>query len=237
MPGHYGMSFGGEGGRQTGFSSGRNSPGRQETDRGNQSSSRRTSNAPRQYSVPTTRSSPATSDPSSNSPARTAAAIREVQAREANNPLRNLPSILAGVGSFTRNRIIAELEKGGTPVYKDGIVIGVEHEGFIPGTTVYTGRQRDDNMGGDDDDNQRSAAAAAPAPPAVNTPPPAAPPVIAPPVDAPAPPGDAPVDNTTDAAVDARRKRGRQTTVATSAQGLLTPARTRRRSLMGGLIR
>ena len=185
--------------------------------------------------MPTTRSSPATSDPDNNTFARRAAAIREVQAREANNPLRNLPSILAGVGSFTRNRIIAELRKGGTPVYKDGIVIGVEHEGPIPGTTVYTGRQRDDNMGGDDDDNQRSAASAAP--PAVNTPPPTAPPVIPPPADAPAPPGDAPVDNTTDEAVDARRRRGRQTTVATSAQGLLTPARTRRRSLMGGLIR
>ena len=209
--GYYGMSFAGEGGRQ--------------------GQSRR-SNEPTQYSIPTTprntRSMPdANIDGALMNTLRTEA-IAEVQRREENNPLKNLPSILAGIGSFTRNRIISGLQQGGTPVYENGIVVGVMNNGR------YTGRPSSAPTEGDDPDPRPAA------PPAVNqetagTPP--APTPTRPTVEAPAPPGDSPVDTTTGEAMDAQRKRGRGTTIATSPQGLLTPARTRRRSLMAGLIR
>ena len=161
-----------------------------------------------------------------------AAAIRNIQQREENNPLKGMPSILAGIGSALRQRMISLLEQGGTPVYDPSgkLAIGVMFNG------KYTGRPRDTgDQGGDDDER-----AAAPAAPAVDQKPAATTPAAEPSrpvVDAPAPPGDSPVDTSTEEATDARRKRGRQTTIATSPRGLLGPARTRRRSLMAGLIR
>lgn len=161
-----------------------------------------------------------------------AAAIRNIRQREENNPLRNMPSILTGIGSALRQRMISLLEQGGTPVYDPSgkLAIGVMFNG------KYTGRPRaSDNQ--DSDDDERAAAPAAPAvdqKPAATTP---APEPARPVVEAPAPPGDSPVDTSTEEAADARRKRGRQTTIATSPRGLLGPARTRRRSLMAGLIR
>ena len=161
-----------------------------------------------------------------------AAAIKNIQDREENNPLRNFPSVLTGIGSALRQRMISLLEQGGTPVYDPSgkIAIGVMFNG------KYTGRPRDTgDQGGDDD--ERAAAPAAPAvdqqSAATNT----AVDSASASVGAPAPPGDSPVDTSTQEAADARRARGRQTTVATSPRGLLTPARTRRRSLMAGLIR
>jgi len=162
----------------------------------------------------------------------TAAAIRNIQQREENNPFKGMPSILAGVGSALRQRMISLLEQGGTPVYDPSgkLAIGVMFNG------KYTGRPRpSDNLDSDDDER-----AAAPAASTVDQQSPATTPAddtTRPVVDAPAPPGDSPVDTTTGEAMDAQRKRGRDTTIATSAQGLLTPARTRRRSLMAGLIR
>ena len=208
--GYYGMSFAGEGGRQ---------------------GQSRSSNEPTQYSIPTTprntRSMPdANIDGALMNTLRTEA-IAEVQRREENSPLKNLPSILAGIGSFTRNRIISGLQQGGTPVYENGIVVGVMLDGR------YTGRPQDPPDS--DDPDPRSATPPTASQQSAGTSP--APTSTRPTVEAPAPPGDSPVDTTTGEAMDAQRKRGRDTTIATSAQGLLTPARTRRRSLMAGLIR
>ncbi len=207
--GYYGMSFPGEGGRQGGRS-----------------------NQPTQYSIPTTprntRSMPDENIDGALINTLRTEAIAEVQRREENNPLKNLPSVLAGIGSLTRNRIVSGLQQGGTPVYENGIVVGVMLDGR------YTGRPSSAPTEGDDPNPRPAAPPAADQKSAGTSPAPAP---TKPTVEAPAPPGDTPVDTTTGEAMDAQRKRGRDTTIATSAQGLLTPARTRRRSLMAGLIR
>ena len=161
-----------------------------------------------------------------------AAAIRNIREREENSPLRNFPSVLTGIGSALRQRMISLLEQGGTPVYDPSgrFAIGVNFQGRYTGRSLNTGDQ------GSGDDERRAAPAASSGDQqsaATNT----AVDSASASVDAPAPPGDSPVDTSTEEAADARRARGRQTTVATSPRGLLTPARTRRRSLMAGLIR
>ena len=244
MPGHYGMSFErGRGssrsrsaGRGSGFSSGgsgrtrRDDTNRQRVADTPNTQSRRTAAAERSR----TRDDGTRRANQQNDSSR-AAAIRNIQEREENSPLRNFPSVLTGIGSALRQRMISLLEQGGTPVYDPSgrFAIGVNFQGR------YTGRDRNQgNMNQGEDAQQRNREA--PAPPPVEQNPPATPPApepARPVVEAPAPPGDSPVDTTTEEATDARRRRGRQTTIATSPRGLLTPARTRRRSLMAGLIR
>ena len=218
MPGHYGMSF----------ERGRGSPSSRQrvTDTPNTRSPRSREREASRTRDDGTRSANQQNDSSA------AAAIRNIQQREENNPLKGMPSVLAGIGSALRQRMISLLEQGGTPVYDPSgkLAIGVMFNG------KYTGRPRNtgDQGGGDDE------RAAAPAAPAVDQKPAATTPAAEPSrpvVDAPAPPGDSPVDTSTEEAANARRKRGRQTTIATSPRGLLGPARTRRRSLMAGLIR
>lgn len=243
MPGHYGMSFErGRGstrsrsaGRGSGFSSG--GSGRTYT-----SSSRQrvtdtpNTRSPRERAAERSRTNPdGTRSANQQNDSSAAAAIRNIQQREENNPLGGMPSILAGIGSAMRQRMISLLEQGGTPVYDPSgkLAIGVMFNG------KYTGRPRNqgnENQGEDDQQRNREA----PAAPAVDQKPAATTPAAEPArpvVEAPAPPGDSPVDTSTEEAANARRKRGRQTTIATSPRGLLTPARTRRRSLMAGLIR
>ena len=64
-----------------------------------------------------------------------------------------MPSILAGIGSAMRQRMISLLEQGGTPVYDPSgkLAIGVMFNG------KYTGRPRNtgDQGGGDDERSQR----------------------------------------------------------------------------------
>ena len=241
MPGHYGMSFErGRGssrsrsaGRGSGFSSGgsgrtrRDDTGRQRVADTPNTQSRRTAAAERSR----TRDDGTRRANRQNDSSR-AAAIRNIQEREENSPLRNFPSVLTGIGSQLRQRMISLLEQGGTPVYDPSgrFAIGVNFQGRYTGRSLNTGDQ------GSGDDSPPPAPAAPPVdqnPPATNPPVDTAPP----PAEPPAPPGDSPGDTTTDEAVDARRRRGRQTTIATSPRGLLGSARTRRRSLMAGLIR
>ena len=222
MPGHYGMSF--ERGRG-GFNRS-SSPRQRQADTPNTRSPRERAAQRSRTNRDGTRSANQQNDSSR------AAAIRNIQEREENNPLRNFPSVLTGIGSALRQRMISLLEQGGTPVYDPSgrFAIGVNFQGRYTGRSLNTGDQ------GSGDDSPQPAPAAPPVdqnPPATNPPVDTAPP----PAEPPAPPGDSPVDTTTDEAVDARRRRGRQTTIATSPRGLLTPARTRRRSLMAGLIR
>ena len=225
MPGHYGMSF--ERGR--GGSNRSSSPRQRQADTPNTRSPRERAAERNRTRDDGTRSANQQNDSSR------AAAIRNIQQREENNPLRNFPSVLTGIGSQLRQRMISLLEQGGTPVYDPSgrFAIGVNFQGR------YTGRDRNqgnENQGEDAQQRNREAPAAPPVdqnPPATNPPVDTAPP----PAEPPAPPGDSPVDTTTEEATDARRRRGRQTTIATSPRGLLTPARTRRRSLMAGLIR
>ena len=218
MPGHYGMSF--------------------ERGRGSPSSRQRVTDTPntrsprsREREASRTRDDGTRRANQQNDSSR-AAAIRNIQEREENDPLRNFPSVLTGIGSALRQRMISLLEQGGTPVYDPSgkLAIGVMFNGR------YTGRPRNTGGQGGGDDERAAAAGAA----AVDQQSPATNPAddtARPVVDAPAPPGDSPVDTSTEEAADARRKRGRQTTIATSPRGLLGPARTRRRSLMAGLIR
>ena len=207
--GYYGMSFPGEGGRQ--------------------GQSRR-SNEPTQYSIPTTprntRSMPdANLDGALMNTLRTEA-IAEVNKREENNPLKNLPTLLSGIGSFTRKKIVEGLNRGGVPVYENGIVVGVMVNG------VYTGRPSSAPTEGDDPDPSPTPAAAkpeqAPAAAASSTTTRDLPDLP----DAPTGPG------TGDASDEVKKKSkmGRESTIATGPSGLLTQARTRRRSLMSGLI-
>ena len=222
MPGHYGMSF--ERGRG-GFNRS-SSPRQRQADTPNTRSPRERAAQRSRTNRDGTRSANQQNDSSR------AAAIRNIQEREENNPLRNFPSVLTGIGSALRQRMISLLEQGGTPVYDPSgrFAIGVNFQGRYTGRSLNTGDQ------GSGDDSPPPAPATPPVdqnPPATNPPVDTAPP----PAEPPAPPGDSPVDTTTDEAADARRRRGRQTTIATSPRGLLTPARTRRRSLMAGLIR
>ena len=222
MPGHYGMSF--ERGRG-GFNRS-SSPRQRQADTPNTRSPRERAAQRSRTNRDGTRSANQQNDSSR------AAAIRNIQEREENNPLRNFPSVLTGIGSALRQRMISLLEQGGPPVYapRGRFAIGVNFQGRYTGRSLNTGDQ------GSGDDSPQPAPAA---PPVDQNPPATSPPVdtAPPPAEPPAPPGDSPVDTTTDEAVDARRRRGRQTTIATSPRGLLTPARTRRRSLMAGLIR
>ena len=222
MPGHYGMSF--ERGRG-GFNRS-SSPRQRQADTPNTRSPRERAAQRSRTNRDGTRSANQQNDSSR------AAAIRNIQEREENTPLRNFPSVLTGIGSALRQRMISLLEQGGTPVYDPSgrFAIGVNFQGRYTGRSLNTGDQ------GSGDDSPPPAPATPPVdqnPPATNPPVDTAPP----PAEPPAPPGDSPMDTTTDEAVDARRRRGRQTTIATSPRGLLTPARTRRRSLMAGLIR
>ena len=222
MPGHYGMSF--ERGRG-GFNRS-SSPRQRQADTPSTRSPRERAAERSRTNRDGTRSANQQNDSSR------AAAIRNIQEREENNPLRNFPSVLTGIGSALRQRMTSLLEQGGTPVYDPSgrFAIGVNFQGRYTGRSLNTGDQ------GSGDDSPPPAPATPPVdqnPPATNPPVDTAPP----PAEPPAPPGDSPVDTTTDEAVDARRRRGRQTTIATSPRGLLTPARTRRRSLMAGLIR
>ena len=222
MPGHYGMSF--ERGRG-GFNRS-SSPRQRQADTPSTRSPRERAAERSRTNRDGTRSANQQNDSSR------AAAIRNIQEREENNPLRNFPSVLTGIGSALRQRMISLLEQGGTPVYDPSgrFAIGVNFQGRYTGRSLNTGDQ------GSGDDSPPPAPATPPVdhnPPATNPPVDTAPP----PAEPPAPPGDSPVDTTTDEAADARRRRGRQTTIATSPRGLLTPARTRRRSLMAGLIR
>ena len=196
---------------------------------GSSGSSRR-SNEPRQYSIPTTpRNTRFTPDENLDgalmNTLRTEA-IAEVNKREENDPLKNLPSLLSGIGSFTRKKIVEGLNRGGVPVYENGIVVGVMVNGR------YTGRPSSAPTEGDDPDPTPAPAAAKPkqapaaeAPSSTTTDLPDLP-------DAPTGPG------TGDASDEVKKKSkmGRESTIATGPSGLLTPARTRRRSLMAGLI-
>ena len=172
-----------------------------------------------------------------------------IRGEKAKAALSGVPSVMAaamlGVGEFTRNQIIKQLEAGGQAIKdKDGNVVGVVHDGPIDGSKVYTGRRIAGYTGefanlvaeqeSDDEPAGRLAGRgtdpiteAAPAPDSsdVNTDLPDLP-------DAPSGPG------TGDASADVKKKSkmGRESTIATGPSGLLTPARTRRRSLMAGLI-
>lgn len=217
MPGHYGMSY--ERGR--GSSSTRQSV----SDFSQRSSSNENAGQESRTNSDGTRSA----NQQNNSSA--AAAIRNIKQRGKNNPLKNLPLMLTGIGSAMRNRMIALLEQGGTPVYDPSgkIAIGVMNNG------VYTGRPRDTDDEDEDAGNEDRPAAAEPegrlagrgteSMTGVNTALPDLP-------DAPSGPG------TGDASADVKKKSkmGRESTIATGPGGLLTPARTRRRSLMSGLI-
>lgn len=177
--------------------------------------------------------------------------IGSVKARsdKAKASMSGVPSVMAaamlGVGEFTRNQIIKQLQAGGQAIKdKDGNVVGVVHDGPIDGSKVYTGRRIAGYTGefanlvaeqeSDDEPAGRLAGRGtdpitepAPAPDSsnVNTDLPDLP-------DAPSGPG------TGDASADVKKKSkmGRESTIATGPSGLLTPARTRRRSLMAGLI-
>ena len=167
----------------------------------------------------------------------TAAAVKNIQQRGEKNPLKNMPSMLTGIGAALRKRMITLLEQGGEAVYDPSgkMVMGVYHDGPFKGSRVYTGRpilDPDRNS----DPEERAAR-----PPAisegrlagrgtgpmtgVNTELPDLP--------------DAPTGAGTGDASDEVKKKskmGRESTVATGPSGLLTSARTRRRSLMAGLI-
>ena len=177
--------------------------------------------------------------------------IGSVKARsdKAKASVSGVPSVMTaamlGVGEFTRNQIIKQLQAGGQAIKdKDGNVVGVVHDGPIDGSKVYTGRRIAGYTGefanlvaeqeSDDEPAGRLSGRgtdpiteAAPAPDSsdVNTDLPDLP-------DAPTGPG------TGDASADVKKKSkmGRESTIATGPSGLLTPARTRRRSLMAGLI-
>lgn len=216
MPGHYtGMSY--ERGR--GSSSNRQSV----SDFSQRSSSNENAGQESRTNTDGTRSA----NQQNNSSA--AAAIKNIKQRGEKNPLKNMPLMLTGIGSAMRNRMIALLEQGGTPVYDPSgkIAIGVMNDG------VYTGRPRDtdDEDAGNEDrpapaeTGGRLAGRGTEPMTSVNTALPDLP-------DAPSGPG------TGDASADVKKKSkmGRESTIATGPGGLLTPARTRRRSLMSGLI-
>jgi len=172
-----------------------------------------------------------------------------IRGEKAKAALSGVPSVMAaamlGVGEATRNQIIKQLEAGGQAIKdKDGNVVGVVHDGPFEGSKVYTGRRIAGYTGefanlvaeqeSDDEPAGRLAGRGTdpitdpdPDPDGsdVNTDLPDLP-------DAPSGPG------TGDASKAAKKKSkmGRESTIATGPSGLLTPARTRRRSLMAGLI-
>ncbi len=214
MPGHYGMSF----------ERGRGSNRQTVMDTPNTVSPAERAAERSRTNDDGTRSANQQNDSSA------AAAIANIRQRDENNPLKNLPSMLTGIGAALRKRMITLLEQGGTPVYDPSgkIAIGVMHNG------KYTGRPRDTgNQDSDDDERPAPAPAAAKpkqapaaaAPSSTTTPLPDLP-------DAPTGPG------TGDASDEVKKKSkmGRESTIATGPSGLLTQARTRRRSLMAGLI-
>ncbi len=178
------------------------------------------------------------------------AAIKQLNERSKLNPMGNMPGaaggFLQGMGNFNRENMIKQIKAGGEIIYDDaGKVQGVIHDGLFgkvySGNKIrgYTGAfanlvadnvQRDEGdradtqtvseySGGEVDEDQDDDG--------INRELPDVP--------------DAPDDNDTgtgdqSAAAKRRSKMGKQSTIATSSRGLLTPARTRRRSLMSGLI-
>ena len=179
--------------------------------------------------------------------------IGSVKARsdKAKASLSGVPSFMAtamlGIGEFTRNQIVKQLQAGGQAIRdKYGNVVGVVHDGPFEGSKVYTGRriagytgefanlvaeqESDEEPQGQPPAGRGAGPITEPAPNApksedVNADLPDLP-------DAPTGPG------TGDASDEAKKKSkmGRESTTATGPGGLLTPARTRRRSLMAGLI-
>ena len=177
--------------------------------------------------------------------------IGSVKARsdKAKASVSGAPSVMAaamlGVGEFTRNQIIKQLQAGGQAIKdKNGNVVGVVHDGPIDGSKVYTGRRIAGYTGEfanlvaekESDDEPAGRLAGRGTDPITDPDPdpdgsnvnkdlPDLP-------DAPSGPG------TGDASADVKKKSkmGRESTIATGPSGLLTPARTRRRSLMAGLI-
>ena len=142
------------------------------------------------------------------------------------------------IAKFTRGRIEKELRAGGIPIFnKDREIMGVMHDGPFGGRfgKVYTGRTMDPDqydgpaefadqvtmdLGGGISDDVRTGAKKKILPKDV--------------VDGKLP--DAPEKGDSDS-VDVTKKYGPQDTIATTPQGLLAEARTRRRSLFsGGLI-
>ena len=144
------------------------------------------------------------------------------------------------IAKFTRGRIEKELRAGGTPIFnKDREIMGVMHDGPFGLGQVYTGRTMDkDQYDGpaefanqvtmdvsDDggDNNVRAGAKKKILPKDV--------------IGGEMP--DAPKSGEGgDATEDAKRrsKMGKESTISTTAQGLLGSAKTRNRSLMSGLI-
>ena len=177
--------------------------------------------------------------------------IGSVKARsdKAKASVSGAPSVMAaamlGVGEFTRNQIIKQLQAGGQAIKdKNGNVVGVVHDGPIDGSKVYTGRRIAGYTGEfanlvaekESDDEPAGRLAGRGTDPITDPDPdpdgsnvnkdlPDLP-------DAPSGPG------TGDASADVKKKSkmGRESTIATGPSGLLTPARTRRRSQMAGLI-
>ena len=177
-------------------------------------------------------------------------AIRQINERSKLNPMGGMPSLagplMQGMGAFNRQNIVAGIKAGGEIIYDDaGKVQGVVTDGALGKVYSgirfrgYTGAfanlvadnvQRDEGdradtqtvagySGGPLDEDQDATGINLELP------------------DAPTPPADN-VSGTGEEATAAKRrsKMGRESTIATSPRGLLTPARTRRRSLMAGLI-
>ena len=157
-----------------------------------------------------------------------------------------LSSLMLGIGEGVRAKMIKQIEAGGKVIRdKDGNIAGVLHDGLMKGTKGYTGRRIAGYTGeyaaliatpeeSDDEPAGRLAGrgtdpitdtAPDPDSPDVNTDLPDLP-------DAPSGPGTGDASN----AAKKKSKMGRESTIATGPSGLLTPARTRRRSLMAGLI-
>lgn len=179
-------------------------------------------------------------------------AIRQINERSKLNPLGGMPSVfggfLQGMGEVRRQRMIAGIKAGGELIYDDfGKFQGVVSDGAFgkvyDGNQIrgYTGAfanlvaenvQRKSDDGGPD---TVEATASQASPPPADQPPNDSVDLDLP--DAPTPPDDNSSGTGDEAAAAKRRsKMGKQSTIATSPRGLLTPARTRRRSLMAGLI-
>ena len=171
----------------------------------------------------------------------------KVRSNKAKASLSGVPSVMGtamlGVGEFTRNQIVKQLEAGGQAIKdKNGNVVGVVHDGPIDGSKVYTGRRiagytgEYANLVAEQESDDESAPA--PAEPAGRLAGRGTEPIASAKTELPDLP-DAPTGpGTGDASADVKKKSkmGRESTTATGPGGLLTPARTRRRSLMAGLI-
>ena len=141
------------------------------------------------------------------------------------------------IAKFTRGQIEKQLRAGGTPIFnKDREIMGVMHDGPFGGRfgKVYTGRTMDPDqydgpaefadqvtmdLGGGESDDVRTGAKKKILPKDV--------------IDGKLP--DAPKAGDGDD-TERRSKMGKESTISTTAQGLLGSAKTRNRSLMAGLI-